>query len=69
MRPSFGMHGSYFLTILNIFQLIGWSTFEITILSKAASIFSHGYIDFYVWSIIFGIVIILFWYFGTFGNS
>ena len=60
MRPAFGLHGSYFLTILNIFQLIGWSTFEITILSKAANIFSNGYIDFYIWSIVFGIVIILF---------
>ncbi len=60
MRPAFGLHGSYLLTILNIFQLIGWSTFEITILSKAANIFSNGYIDFYVWSIVFGAVIILF---------
>ena len=60
MRPAFGLHGSYLLTILNIFQLIGWSTFEITILSKAANIFSNGYIDFHIWSIIFGAVIILF---------
>ena len=60
MRPAFGLHGSYLLTVLNIFQLIGWSTFEITILSKAANIFSNGYIDFYIWSIVFGAVIILF---------
>lgn len=60
MRPAFGLHGSYLLTMLNIFQLIGWSTFEITILSKAANIFSNGYIDFHIWSIIFGAVIILF---------
>jgi putative hydroxymethylpyrimidine transporter CytX len=60
MRPAFGLHGSYLLTILNIFQLIGWSTFEITILSKAANIFSNGSIDFYIWSIVFGAVIILF---------
>ena len=60
MRPAFGLHGSYLLTILNIFQLIGWSTFEITILSKAANIFSNGSVDFYIWSIVFGAVIILF---------
>lgn len=60
MRPAFGLHGSYLLTILNIFQLIGWSTFEITILSKAANIFSNGSIDFSIWSIVFGAVIILF---------
>jgi putative hydroxymethylpyrimidine transporter CytX len=60
MRPAFGLHGSYLLTVLNIFQLIGWSTFEITILSKAANIFSNGFIDFYIWSIVFGAVIILF---------
>lgn len=60
MRPAFGLHGSYLLTILNMFQLIGWSTFEITILSKAANIFTNGIVDFHVWSIIFGIIIILF---------
>lgn len=62
MRPSFGIYGSYLLTILNIIQLIGWSTFEITILSRAASTFTQGFmnIDFYIWSIIFGIIIIIF---------
>jgi nucleobase:cation symporter-1, NCS1 family len=60
MRPAFGMYGSYLLTVLNILQLTGWATFEITILSKAASIFTQGFIDFYIWSIIFGIIIIVF---------
>ena len=60
MRPAFGLHGSFLLTILNIFQLIGWATFEITILSKAANIFSNGSVDFYIWSIVFGAIIILF---------
>ncbi|HET6588693.1 MAG TPA: cytosine permease [Candidatus Nitrosocosmicus sp.] len=60
MRPAFGLQGSYLLTILNIFQLIGWSTFEITILSKAANIFTNGLVDFHIWSVIFGVVIILF---------
>jgi len=60
MRPSFGIYGSYLLTILNILQLVGWATFEITILSKSASIFTQGFIDFYIWSIIFGIIIVIF---------
>jgi putative hydroxymethylpyrimidine transporter CytX len=60
MRPAFGMYGSYLLTVLNILQLIGWATFEITILSKAASIFTQEFIDFYVWSVIFGIIIVVF---------
>ncbi len=62
LRPSFGIYGSYLLTILNIIQLIGWATFEITILSRAASTFTQGFmnIDFHIWSIIFGIIIIIF---------
>lgn len=60
MRPSFGIHGSFLLTILNILQLIGWATFEITILSKAANIFTHDLIDFHIWSIIFSVIIIIF---------
>ena len=67
MRPSFGIYGSYLLTILNLLQLIGWATFEITILSKAASIFTHGFIDFYIWSIIFGVITIIFGISGPLG--
>ena len=67
MRPSFGIYGLYLLTILNILQLIGWATFEITILSKAASIFTHGFINFYIWSIIFGIITIIFGISGPLG--
>ena len=67
MRPSFGIYGSYLLTILNILQLIGWATFEITILSKAASIITHGFINFYIWSIIFGIITIVFGISGPLG--
>ena len=35
-RPSFGIQGSYLPAILNVMQLIGWTTFEIMIMSKAA---------------------------------
>jgi putative hydroxymethylpyrimidine transporter CytX len=67
MRPSFGIYGSYLLTILNVLQLIGWATFEITILSKAASIFTHGFVSFYIWSIVFGIITIVFGISGPLG--
>jgi NCS1 family nucleobase:cation symporter-1 len=67
MRPSFGIYGSYLLTLLNVLQLIGWATFEITILSKAASIFTHGFISFHIWSIVFGIITIVFGISGPLG--
>lgn len=35
MRPSFGVRGSHLPAILNIIQLIGWTTFEIMMMSKA----------------------------------
>jgi NCS1 family nucleobase:cation symporter-1 len=36
IRAAFGLYGSYLAAILNIIQLIGWTTFEILILSEAA---------------------------------
>ncbi len=60
MRSSFGLYGSYLLAFLNIMQLVGWATFEITILSKAAGIFIQDFINYHIWSIIFGIIIIIF---------
>ncbi|MDQ4072861.1 MAG: cytosine permease [Thermoproteota archaeon] len=60
MRSSFGLYGSYLLAFLNIMQLVGWATFEITILSKAAGIFIQDFISYHIWSIIFGIIIIIF---------
>ncbi|HZA99926.1 MAG TPA: cytosine permease, partial [Nitrososphaera sp.] len=35
MRPAFGIRGSYLPAILNILQLIGWTTFEIMIMARA----------------------------------
>src|SRR3712207_9472819 len=34
MRPSFGIYGSYLPAMLNVIQLIGWTIFEIMIMSK-----------------------------------
>jgi nucleobase:cation symporter-1, NCS1 family len=54
MRPSFGIHGSYLPAMLNVIQLIGWTIFEIMIMSKAAEMLVSKFVPFYVWTIIFG---------------
>ena len=37
LRPSFGLKGSYLPTILNVVQLVGWTTFELIIMGEAAT--------------------------------
>ena len=54
MRPSFGIHGSYLPAILNVMQLIGWTVFEIMIMSKAAEMLAGKLIPYYIWTIIIG---------------
>ncbi len=63
IRPAFGMYGSYLAAILNIIQLIGWTTFEILILSKAAQQLTNIHVTF-VWNVIFGGIIAIFGIFG-----
>ena len=58
IRPAFGLYGSYLAAVLNIIQLIGWTTFEILILSKAAEQLTNMHVTF-VWNIIFGAIIAL----------
>jgi nucleobase:cation symporter-1, NCS1 family len=63
IRPAFGLYGSYLAAVLNIIQLIGWTTFEILILSKAAEQLTNMHVTF-VWNIIFGAIITLLGIFG-----
>lgn len=63
IRPAFGLYGSYLAAVLNIIQLIGWTTFEILILSKAAEQLTNIHVTF-VWNIIFGVIITLLGIFG-----
>lgn len=63
IRPAFGLYGSYLAAVLNIIQLIGWTTFEILILSKAAEQLTNMHVTF-VWNIIFGAIIALLGIFG-----
>ncbi|HZC21359.1 MAG TPA: cytosine permease [Nitrososphaeraceae archaeon] len=58
-RPSFGIRGSYIPAILNIIQLIGWTTFEIMIMSKASEMLVGNRIPYYTWTIIIGAFVIL----------
>jgi putative hydroxymethylpyrimidine transporter CytX len=63
IRPAFGLYGSYLAAVLNIIQLIGWTTFEILILSKAAEQLTNMHVAF-VWNILFGVIITLLGIFG-----
>ena len=63
IRPAFGLYGSYLAAVLNIIQLIGWTTFEILILSKAAEQLTNIHVAF-VWNILFGVIITLLGIFG-----
>lgn len=57
MRPAFGIRGSYLPAILNVMQLIGWTTFEIMIMAKAAELLTGNFISYYIWAAIFGILV------------
>ena len=63
IRPAFGLYGSYLAAILNIIQLIGWTTFEILILSKAAEQLTNTNVTI-MWNILFGVVITMLGIFG-----
>lgn len=54
LRPSFGIRGSYVPAALNILQLVGWTIFEIMVMSTAANMLTGKIIPLYIWSLIFG---------------
>ncbi|MCX8189381.1 MAG: cytosine permease [Nitrososphaeria archaeon] len=59
LRPIFGKEGSYIPTMLNVIQLIGWTAFELIIMSEAAYTISgpfFGDSTKIVWTIFFAIV-------------
>jgi nucleobase:cation symporter-1, NCS1 family len=58
-RPSFGIRGAYLPALLNVMQLIGWTIFEIMIMSKATEILAGNRIPYYAWTIIIGAFVIL----------
>jgi NCS1 family nucleobase:cation symporter-1 len=59
MRPAFGITGSYLPAILNILQLVGWTTFEIMIMARAADRLTGSIVPYYFWAAIFGALVAL----------
>lgn len=59
MRPAFGIRGSYLPAILNIMQLVGWTTFEIMIMARAAEMLAGTVVPYYFWAAIFGALVAL----------
>lgn len=60
MRPSLGRGGSYAPAVLNIMQLVGWTTFEIMIMARAADLLTGGAtVSYPIWAAIFGALVAL----------
>jgi NCS1 family nucleobase:cation symporter-1 len=59
MRPAFGVRGSYLPAVLNILQLVGWTTFEIMIMARAADMLTGSVLPYYFWAAIFGALVAL----------
>jgi NCS1 family nucleobase:cation symporter-1 len=57
MRPAFGIRGSYVPAILNVLQLIGWTTFEIMIMATAAEMLAGSVLPYYFWASVFGVLV------------
>jgi putative hydroxymethylpyrimidine transporter CytX len=57
MRPAFGIRGSYLPAALNIMQLVGWTTFEIMIMARAAEMLAGSIVPYYLWVAIFGALV------------
>ena len=59
LRAPLGKRGSYGPTLLNVAQNIGWSTFELIIISSAAAALSDrvfGFRERWLWALLFGAI-------------
>lgn len=59
LRAPLGRRGSYAPTLLNVAQNLGWSTFELIIISTAAAALSDrvlGFRERWLWALVFGAV-------------
>jgi putative hydroxymethylpyrimidine transporter CytX len=59
LRAPLGRRGSYAPTVLNVAQNLGWSTFELIIISSAAAALSDrvfGFGERWVWAVVFGAI-------------
>ena len=63
LRPSFGQRGSYLPSLINVVQLVGWGAFELVIMARASSSLTQsifGVSSYPGWTIVWGIVVIVF---------
>ena len=70
LRAPLGRRGSYLPTALNVAQNLGWSTFELLIISTAAAALSDRVFGFearWLWALIFGVVAIVLAFLGPIG--
>jgi putative hydroxymethylpyrimidine transporter CytX len=59
LRAPLGRRGSYAPTVLNVAQNLGWSTFELIVISTAAAALSKkvfGFEERWLWALLFGFV-------------
>ena len=59
LRAPLGQRGSYAPTVLNVAQNLGWSTFELIIISTAAAALSErvfGFRERWLWALVFGAI-------------
>src|SRR5262245_13525516 len=59
LRAPLGRRGSYAPTVLNVAQNLGWSTFELIIISTAAAALSEklfGFEERWLWALLFGLI-------------
>ncbi len=59
LRAPLGQRGSFGPTVLNVAQNLGWSTFELIIISTAAAALSDkvfGFRERWLWAVLFGVV-------------
>jgi putative hydroxymethylpyrimidine transporter CytX len=59
LRAPLGRRGSYAPTVLNVAQNLGWSTFELIIISSAAAALSDrvfGFRERWLWALVFGAI-------------
>jgi NCS1 family nucleobase:cation symporter-1 len=62
LRPVLGQRGSYLPTLLNLLQLIGWTAFELWVMSLAANRISDalfGFSAYSAWLVIFAVWCVL----------
>src|ERR1044071_6814460 len=70
LRAPLGRRGSYAPTVLNVAQNLGWSTFELIIISTAAAALSDRVFGFrgrWLWALLFGAVALVLGLMGPIG--